>query len=109
MAASPKRVAWDSCAWIARIHKEKIRDESGRVIEDRETMCKAVLHAAEAGVIEIVASTLCLVEVSKDPAIKAPEDEDDIAAYFENPYVLQANMDRFVAERARELMRGGYS
>jgi predicted nucleic acid-binding protein len=109
MAGSPKRVAWDACAWIARIQKEKIRDENDVVIEDREAMCRAVLHAAEAGKVEIVTSALCLVEVNKDPAVKAEDDPDDIAAYFEHDFVILANLDRFVGERARELMRAGYS
>jgi len=54
MATSLKRVYWDACAWIALIQKEKIRDKRGVIIEDRETMCKAVIAAAKASKCEIV-------------------------------------------------------
>jgi len=65
MAISPKRVAWDACSWIAHIQKnEKIRGPDGKaVIEDRGAMCRSVLAAAERGALEIVTSSLCLVEV----------------------------------------------
>lgn len=45
MAASPKRVYWDACAWIALIQKEKIRDGHGNVTEDRETLRKSVIKS----------------------------------------------------------------
>ncbi len=108
MATSPKRVYWDACAWIALIQMEKVRDKGGVITEDRETMCKAVIYEAEEGNIEIVTSAFSLVEVCKDPGVKNNA-SDKIAAYFEHDFVLLANLDRFVGERARELMRAGYS
>jgi predicted nucleic acid-binding protein len=108
MANSPKRIYWDACAWIALIQREKIRDPNGVVIEDRETMCKSVINAAKRGEVEIVTSTLSLVEVCKSPLVKG-EGEDQIGAYFENDYVILASLDRFVGERGRELMLGGYA
>lgn len=108
MAASPKRLYWDACTWIALIQKEKIRDENGVLVEDRETMCKSVTHAAESGAVEIVTSTLSLTEVCRIDEIKNAE-EDVIANFFENEWILLANVDRAVGERGRELMRAGYS
>lgn len=108
MAASTKRVYWDACSWIALIQKEKIFNENGEITEDRYTMCRTVLNAAENNVVEIVTSSLSLVEVCKVPEIKT-EAADKIAAFFEHGYILVANLDREVGERARELMQAGYS
>lgn len=108
MAALIKRVYWDACAWIALIQKEKLRDENGKIIEDRFTMCSTVIYAAEKHAIEIVTSSLSLVEVCKVPQIKL-ETEDRLALYFEHDYILLANLDREVGERARQIMQVGYS
>jgi hypothetical protein len=71
MASFPKRVYWDACTWIALIQKEKIRDDkTGRLVEDREQMCRDVIEAAKKGKIEIVSSTLCLAEVCKHPDLR---------------------------------------
>lgn len=106
MAISPKRVCWDACAWIALIQKEKIRDDHGTVTEDRETACKVVLDEAKSGNLEIVTSSLCLVEVCKNTQVRG-EGEDKIASFFENDYILMMDLDTFVGERARDLMLAG--
>jgi len=64
MAASRSRVAWDACAWIALIQKEKIPLPGGG-FEDRERMCRTVFNQAEQenGGLVIVSSALCLAEV----------------------------------------------
>lgn len=109
MAASLKRVCWDACAWIALIQREKIRDEKGVVTEDRDTMCRTVWTAAHKDkTTEIVTSSLSLVEVCKSPEVVA-EGESKISAFFEHPHIEMVNVDRFVGERARELMLMGYS
>jgi len=108
MATSPRRIYWDACVWIALIQKEKIRDDAGRTTEDRDMMCRAVIEAAKRGQIEILTSTLSLVEVCKDPAIKV-QPADAVADYFENDYILLVNVDRAVGERARALMTGGHA
>ena len=110
MASFPKRVYWDACTWIALIQKEKIRDpNTGRLIEDREQMCRDVIEAANKGKIEIVSSTLCLAEVCKHPELRKEKQSDQIAAYFEHDFILLVDVDIFVGERARDLMLGGYS
>jgi len=46
-------------------------EQTGALLEDRYTICRAVIEAAKGGKIEIVASGLCWVEVCKDPAVRA--------------------------------------
>lgn len=108
MAPSLKRVYWDACAWIALIQREKIRDEKGVVTEDRDTMCRTVWTAAQKDkTVEIVTSALSLVEVCKSKGVVA-EGDSKIAAFFEHPHIEMVNLDRFVGERARELMLAGH-
>ena len=108
MAASPKRVSWDACAWIAYIGKEQIRDAKGLVTEDRYKLGRVILEAAEKGAIEIAISALCFAEVAKNPS-GAPADEDLIAAFFEHDYILPVPLDKQVGVEARKLLRAGYS
>jgi len=108
MAASPKkRVAWDACAWISMIQKEKIRDAKGVVMEDRGALARSVIDSAEKGKLEIVSSGLCLVEVCKNPpGIAAPT--DGIADYFEHDHILVVPVDKLVGTKARQLMLAGH-
>jgi predicted nucleic acid-binding protein len=101
-----KRIAWDTCAWIALIQQEKPRDPAGKIIEDRYVMCRDVILAAEAGHCEIAFSTLCYAEVCKNQDLLF-KDEEKIAAFFENDYLLPVSLDRAVAEKARTLMMSG--
>jgi predicted nucleic acid-binding protein len=107
MAASPRRIYWDACVWIALIQREKILFPL-EVAEDRDTMCRSVIEAAKKGTIEILTSTLSLAEVCKNPGIRSTR-ADLIADYFETDYILLANVDRGVGERARVLMTSGHS
>lgn len=108
MAPSLKRVYWDACTWIALIQREKIVDDNGVVTEDRDTMCRTVWTAAsKSNTTEIVTSALSLVEVCKAKEVVA-EGESKIAAFFEHPHIEMVNLDRYVGERARELMLHGY-
>lgn len=106
--ATTKRVYWDSCAWIALIQKEKIQESngSGKVIEDRFSLCMSVIKEAEARKIEIATSAFTLAEVCRSAELKA-QTEDTIVAYFENDYLLLVNVDSVVGERARGLMMSG--
>jgi predicted nucleic acid-binding protein len=98
MAASPDIVSWDSCAWISLIQKEKIRGPDGKVIEDREKLCKAVLRQAEKGTLRIASSAMCLPEV-----IKGATDD-----YFEHEFILMVQVDTNVGAMARALMQRGH-
>ncbi len=91
------------------IQKEKIRDGNGKLIEDRETMCRAVMEAAKVGKLEIVTSTFTMAEVSKPAPVGEDQANVNIEAFFENDYILLVNMDKFAGDRARTLMRGGIS
>jgi predicted nucleic acid-binding protein len=101
MAASPSRVCWDACTWIALIQQERIRDENGNVVEDRYALSRSVIDRAEKGAVEIAVSGLCLVEVNK-PSATTPRDQ--LVAYFENDYILLVPVDKVIGERARALM-----
>jgi hypothetical protein len=114
MGVVPKRVCWEACTWIALIQKEKVTLPNGS-IEDRETMCRMVIEAAKKNDFEILSSYLCLSEVCKVPQTKGKTKiitnktkrskaiktvSDKLADYFETDYVLLANVDRAVSERA---------
>src|SRR5712691_5155350 len=106
--ANPRRIYWDACVWIALIQREQIRDVNGRLVEDRYGMCRNVIAAAERDQLEIATSALSYAEVCKNPGV-ADLTEDKIAAFFEKDYVLPVNLDRAAGERARALMRSGFS
>jgi predicted nucleic acid-binding protein len=106
MAAKTKRICWDACAWIAYIQKERIQLKDGS-IEDRFAMCRSVISAAEKDVYQIAISGLCFVEVCKNSDI-SKQDEDVIAAYFENDYILPVPLETVVGTMARQLMQKGY-
>lgn len=100
MANSPKRVAWDACAWIAHILKEKIQQPNG-VVEDRGAMCRQVLAAAEKNILEVAVSAFSLAEVvAKGSGVE----ESVIRAYFDNDYILMVAVDTVVGDKARSLM-----
>lgn len=103
MAAGPKRLYWDACAWIALIQDERI-PLSGGGTEHRGQMCRQVVRAAEKGTVEIVTSTLSLVEVCKNPQVVTGSDDQRLRSYFENPYILLVALDRQVGDFARGLM-----
>jgi predicted nucleic acid-binding protein len=109
MASSPSRVGWDSCTWIAYIQQEKIRGPNLQaVIEDRGAMCRHVLQAAEKGVIEIVVSALCLVEVLARNRTSGMDDQK-VRDFFDNDCILLVNLDKQVGDLARGLMLAGHA
>jgi predicted nucleic acid-binding protein len=105
MAASPKRVVWDACSWIALIQQEKSIIADGI---DRYTRCRSVIDLAVGGKVEIVCSALCIAEVCKTPKIR-DGDPVDLAKYFEQDYLLTVALGREIAEKARALMMSGLS
>lgn len=108
MAASPKRVYWDACAWIAVIQDEKVTLSNG-LFENRAAMGRAVIAEAARGKIEIFTSAFCLIEVCKTREAKLQSDDGKIAAFFENDYIVVVNVDRHTGEIGRRLMLSGYS
>jgi predicted nucleic acid-binding protein len=92
---TPRRY-WDSSCFLAWLLPEPARAPA----------CRGVLNAAERGELVIVASALTLTEVIKlkgQPPLKADQ-EKKIRAFFENDYIVLRNVDRFIAESARDLI-----
>ena len=93
--SKPDRRYWDSCAFLGWFKNEP----------DKVAECESVIRAAERGSVEIVTSAVTLTEVVRLKGLpRLPEsDEKIIRDFFEQPYILVANLDRFVAEHARQL------
>ena len=108
MAASPKCVYWDACAWIALIQDEKIPLATGGS-EHRGALCRAVVDQGGKNKVEIFTSAFCLIEVCKTREIKSGYDTDKLAEFFENDYIVVVNIDRHTGEHGRALMLAGYS
>jgi predicted nucleic acid-binding protein len=91
-----QRRYWDSNAFLGWLNDEK--DKAGK--------CEGVLVAAEDGLLQIVTSALTLTEVIKmkgHPKIHRDK-EVSIREFFENDFIIIREVDRFVAEDARELI-----
>lgn len=99
------RVYWDACAWIAFINKEM--PSAGNTITcPRFEMCRNTLRRAENGDIEIVTSAFTLAEVCKrtpDPNSPAV----NLAAFFDQKYVLLVPIDKQIGMRAQNLQLAG--
>jgi predicted nucleic acid-binding protein len=109
VATSPSRVGWDTCAWIAHIQNERIRGPDGKtVVENRGAMCRSVLEAAERGIVEIVVSAICLVEVLARNRSSGTDDQK-VRDFFDNDYILLVNVDKQVGDFARRLMLAGHA
>lgn len=76
-------------------------NEAGRVEN-----CKSVMLAAERGELRIVTSALTLTEVIKIKGKESlkPNVEDTIRAFFEHEWIIVRDVDRFIAEDARDLI-----
>jgi len=87
---------WDANAFLGWFN-----DEAGRA-----NLCENVLALAEEGKLLIVTSAITLTEVIRlegKPRLK-PEQEETIRKFFEREYIIVRNVDRVVAERARQLI-----
>lgn len=86
---------WDSGCFLALFN-----NETGRV-----DSCKSVLLAAERGELRIITSALTLTEVIKIKGKPiAVDQEDHIRAFFEHEWILVRDVDRFIAEQARDFI-----
>ncbi len=87
---------WDSNVFISRIEKTP-----GRI-----TVLEQLTGAAEAGQLRLVTSALTLAEVAVIRDAGLPDDQERlIVDFFENDYIVVRSVDRFVAEKAREIIR----
>lgn len=93
--ASRARRYWDSDCFIGLLAEEP----------DKVDACKTVIDAAERGQVVIVTSSLTLAEVVKvrrhGPLDKALREQ--IRLFFMNEYIVVRQLDRFLAEQARDL------
>lgn len=96
-----KRYYWDSCAWLGRINNESAKYHE----------LLLVWRAAEMRQCEIITSTVSQVEVFKkkceglDSKPLSDEADREIANLFDQPHVITAHLDWFIAEQARALLR----
>jgi len=87
---------WDSVTFLGWLSAEP----------DKAPDCKPILEAAEAGKVVLVTSALTITEVlklkghEKIPASQAKK----IEAFFRHSWIIVREVDRFVAEDARELV-----
>jgi hypothetical protein len=87
---------WDSNAFLGWLAEES----------DKVPYCKPVLDAAESGGLTIVTSALTIAEVlwlkgqKKLPSTQAKQ----IEAFFRHRWIVVREVDRFVAEDARQLV-----
>jgi predicted nucleic acid-binding protein len=94
---SERKLYWDSDVFIDLL--EKTPRGVARVVP--------VAEMAERGEIIIVASAFTMIEVSKlkNVGLLDEQTEELVAQYFENDFISIRNVDRFVAEKARPIVR----
>lgn len=99
------RVYWDACSWIAYIQRE-MPGGSASFTEPRYEMCRDTLRRANAEKLEIATSAYTLSEVCKkppDPSSPAA----NLAAFFDQPYILLIPVDKQVGLQAQKLQSAG--
>ena len=87
---------WDSDCFLAWLKSEEHKAEA----------CAPVIHEAEAGKLMIVTSALTIAEVlylRHHQPIPA-HDAGQVRAFFEHEWILISEVDRTLAENARELV-----
>jgi predicted nucleic acid-binding protein len=98
MSRTKQVLYWDSSVFCSffNAHNEK----------ERAKLIRELLDEAQSGSLDIVTSTIALVEVVKlDGERKLPrEHEDKIAAFFEYPFIHLIEIDRTLCEDARKLI-----
>ena len=91
-----ERVYWDSVCFISRIERRP----------DRIAVLEQMTDRAERGELEIVTSAFTLCEVGRVEGVPLPDDQERlIVDFFENEYILIQQVNRQVAEVARQILR----
>src|SRR5262245_47193543 len=87
---------WDSATFLGWLSDEK----------DKVPHCRPVLEAAEHGDVVIVTSALTIAEVlwPKGHQKVAGQHAKKIEAFFRHSWIVVRELDRFIAEDARELV-----
>ncbi len=93
-----QRRYWDACAFLGYLSKD------GE--EEKKDQCESVLRHAAAGKILIVTSYITYTEVIKlKGKTPIPQDQEQVIAdFFENEYIVPRIVDRQIAELARKLI-----
>ena len=91
-----ERVYWDSDCFLGHLQGEEGKVDS----------CQQVLQAAKDGGLLIVTSALTLAEVLavKNKEKIPKEIKDSVINFFANDYISVRNLDRKIAEIAREIV-----
>ena len=87
---------WDSVMFLGWLKREP----------DKVSYCQPVLDAAERGDVTVITSALTIAEVlwlKGNPKIEV-EQGRQIEAFFRNDWIVIREVDRFLAERARDLV-----
>ena len=91
------KIYWDSSCFLAWLKPE----------QSRRKQCKEVLEAAENKELVIYTSAIALIEVirgDKGPLRIQENQEQKIRGFFEQPYIVIAQVTRQIAEAARQLI-----
>jgi predicted nucleic acid-binding protein len=90
------RVYWDSNVFISFLQKEP----------GQYAVLRHWIERAENGEVQIVASAFSLCEVARvDDDLLPKEQEELIVEFFGNPYILIQQLDEFVAQQTRTIVR----
>jgi predicted nucleic acid-binding protein len=92
-----KRLYWDSVAFI-----DFIEQTPGRIDK-----LQPVVEAAKLGDVLLITSAFTMVEVVKLTNLNLLDEQVEqlVTEFFENPYIAVRNLDRFVSEKARPIVR----
>ena len=105
--ASPERIYWDACAWIAIINEERaVSQGEGKPAENRFGMCQSVVNKALRGEIEIVVSAFTLAEVCKSNEAKS-ENPSKLPLFLDHEFILMVPVDKDIALKAQILQTSG--
>jgi predicted nucleic acid-binding protein len=102
---TPRRIYWDACAWIAFINRE-MPSASNAILRPRFELCRETLKSAESGDVEIVTSAFTLAEVCKRGP-DATNPGSNLAAFFDQKYILLVPVDKQISLRAQNLQLAG--
>ncbi len=88
---------WDTVCFLGVLNEEP----------DKLPACRAVIREAEAGNVRVVTSALTIAEVlwPKGQPLQLPPDRaEDVQEFFQHEWIDLRELDRTVAELAREMV-----
>lgn len=96
MAKKKERIYWDSDCFLSFFNRE----------EERFKRCEYIVGKANNGEIEIIHSVITLIEVikMKDRPYLKEEQEEEIKEFFDNDFLIAANVDEGIGTLARNLI-----